>query len=282
MPNAATRPVSKPDMRSGSATVGGLILVAALTTSAAAPACQFGSPMMGWSPHARLPRSLSEAEQLAAQAREPAPVLPVAMSDTESQDFSLSYARWLGRVTSAAARASAWYLTAVLGPEPFREQASELDPFYGDPLPNLGPATAAYVIIGGTTEDQWSLLENAIATPPAGASAEHFIETLADVGFLFADISKSVRNGFEPDGLDYVRGVVGLTHPVARVLLRQCRRVSTQLQTWTAASRRCEEWLGANWKAELELASLDELLPRADRVPLTRLGFAPVVLCGRP
>jgi hypothetical protein len=33
--------------------------------------------------------------------------------------------------------------------------------------------------------------------------------------------------------------------------------------------------------AELELASLDELLPRADRLPLPRLGFAPTSLPGR-
>jgi hypothetical protein len=233
--------------------------------------------MMGWSDKARLPRSLFEAEELAARARERAPLPPIAPTDAESRAFSLRFAHWLERVTDAATRASSWYLTELLGPKPFREQVSELW-FLDGPLPNLGPGTAAYVILGTTTEDQWNLLDHAITAPPGGASTEHFIQTLADVGFLFADIRSSVRSNPDPDSPDYAFAVAELTNPVARVLLRQCRRVSTAAQTWTPASRRCEEWLGANWKAELELASLDELLPLADRVPSPGLGFAPVVL----
>ena len=282
MPNALAPRVLKYDMRTGPATAGWLILAAALTGSAAAHAHHtVWTPMLGWSPSARLPRSLSEAEQLAAQAREPAPISPLAPTEAQSRAFTLRFWQWFERVTDAATRASAWYLTEVLGPEPFREQVSELW-FLDAPLPNLGPSTAAYVILGTTMEDQWNPLAHAIAAPPARASTEHFIETLADVGFLFFDIGSSAwSNSAGPNATEYV-DAVEMTKPLAIVLLRQCRRVSTALQTWTPASRRCEEWLGAHWRAELELASLDELLPIADRVPLTRFGFAPVGLPARP
>jgi len=237
---------------------------------------------LGWYRTARLPSSRLEAGQLASKAHEPMPVLPALLTGTKGRALLVRYSRWLERVTDAATRASAWYLTDLLGAQPFLEQTRQRKPLPDEPpLPNLGPSTAAYVIVGETSEIESGPLENALATPRSGVSAEQFIATLAKVGFMFADIATPSRGRAARNTPDHISTPRERTNPVVRVLLRKCRLASTALRTWTLASRRCEEWLGANWKSEIKLKSLDELLPLADRVPLPRLGFAPEVLPGR-
>jgi hypothetical protein len=91
------------------------------------------------------------------------------------------------------------------------------------------------------------------------------------VGFLFADIETSLRDLALVGEPDYKEAAFDLTREIALTLLTRCRVASSSLQTWTAASRRCEEWVGVH---DRELRSLDELLPIADGVPLPL--FAPV------
>ncbi|HEX2874852.1 MAG TPA: hypothetical protein VHP33_26555 [Polyangiaceae bacterium] len=255
--------------------VGSASLLALLGVDAPAEACGFQAPTVGWSPDARLPCRLAEADLLANTAREPAPLLPSELTNRNRQAYDKNFWPWFLRVTDAAARAGAWYLTDAIGAAPFDEQAQQRWQTEYEPLPELGPSTAAYVLLGETSWTDSDQLAAALAGPRVGISPEQYIDALESVGSLFDDIANVAPNGGDGDSPDYAGWVSETTSPITKVLFYRCRMASTQMQVWTKASRRCEVWLGEHWKSQIELASLDELLPVADQVPVPP-GWAPV------
>lgn len=261
-----------------SALLGCASLVGVLGFQPAAEACYYQAPSVGWSPTARLPRSLAEADELANQAHEPMPALPAGFTSQDRNAYGERFWPWFLRVTDAAARASAWYLTEAIGVGPFNEQAAlRWQANYEDePLPPLGPSSAAYVLLGETTWNDLERLEAALGGPRLGISSEQYIDALASVGSLFEGIAAEVRTSATSEWSDYATLADETTFAISRVVFYRCRSASTEMRTWTAASRRCEVWLGEHWKSQLELATLDELLPIANQVPLPPYAWAPL------
>lgn len=257
--------------------LGSASLLAQLGFNASADACSFQAPTVGWSADASLPCSLAEADLLANTAREPPPPLPPELTSQHRRAYDKNFWPWFVRVTDAAARASAWYLTDAIGEAPFSEQAQQRWQTEYDPLPELGPSTAAYVLLGETSWTDSDKLAAALAGPRVGISPEQYIEALESAGSLFDDIVKVANDGSDEDSPDYADWVSQTTSPITKVLFYRCRMASTEMQVWTEASRRCEVWLGEHWKSQVELASLDELLPVADQVPVAQQSWAPAV-----
>lgn len=258
-----------------SALVGSASLLALVALDAPAEACSFQAPTIGWSPDAYLPCSLAEADLLANTAREPPPPLPPGLTSQNRQAYDKNFWPWFVRVTDAAARASAWYLTDAIGQAPFDEQAQQRWQAEYEPLPELGPSTAAYVLLGETSWTDSDKLAAALAGPRVGISPEQYVDALESAGSLFDDIAQVANDGSDEDSPDYSDWASDITAPITKVLFYRCRMASTEMQVWTEASRRCEVWLGEHWKSQIELASLDELLPVADQVPLARQSWAP-------
>lgn len=250
-------------------------LVTPLGFPTAAEACSFEAPTVGWSPTARLPHSLAEADLLAGQAREPMPPPPSGLTSRSSVYYK-HFLPWFTRVTDAAARAGAWHLTNAIGEEPFNEQAAQRWQTTYEALPELGPSTAAYVLLGETSWTELERLQAALAGPRPGISSEQYIDALESVGSLFVDIGDAADEGGPWESPDYATIARETSDGITRALFYRCRMASTEMQTRTAASRRCEEWLGEHWKSQLELASLDEFLPLANRVPLPQYAWAPL------
>ena len=265
-------------MRIRSALLGWATLLGMLGFGTAAEACYFQAPAVGWSPSARLPRSLAEADELAGQAREPMPPLPPGLTSQDRNAYGERFWPWFLRVTDAAARASAWYLTDAIGVGPFNEQAAQRwqANYEDEPLPQLGPSSAAYVLLGETAWTDLERLEAALGGPRVGISSEQYIDALASVGSLFEGIVAEVDTSATSEWSDYAALASETTFSIRRVVFYRCRSASTEMRTWTAASRRCEEWLGKHWKSQLELATLDELLPMANQVPLPQYVWAPL------
>jgi hypothetical protein len=258
------------------ALVGSASLLALLAFDAKAEACGFQAPAVGWSPDAHLPCSLAEADLLANDAREPPPRRPPGLTNQSSQAYDKDFWPWFARVTDAAARASAWHLTDAIGEAPFEEQAQQRWQTEYEPLPELGPSTAAYVLLGETSWTDSDKLAAALAGPRVGISPEQYIDALESAGSLFDDIAKTASHRDGEDAPEYTDWAYDTTAPITKVLFYRCRMASTEMQVWTDASRRCEVWLGAHSKSQLELAPLDELLPVANQVPLARQSWAPV------
>jgi hypothetical protein len=259
-----------------SALVGFAGLLALLGFNASAEACSFQAPTVGWFPDAQLPCSLAEADLLANGAREPPPALPPGLTNQNRHAYDKSFWPWFLRVTDAAARASAWYLTDAIGQAPFDEQAQQHWQTEYEPLPALGPSTAAYVLLGETSWTDSDKLAAALAGPRLGISPEQYIDALESAGSLFNDIAKVANDGSGGDSPDYAAWASEATAPITKVLFYRCRMASTEMQVWTEASRRCEVWLGQHWRTQIELASLDELLPIANQVPLPQPSWAPL------
>lgn len=261
-----------------SALVGAASLFAALVFNAQAEACHFEAPTVGWSADAQLPCSLAEADLLANTAHESPPPLPPGLTTENRHAYDQRFYLWYLRVTDAAARASAWYLTDAIGQAPFDEQAQQRWQTEYEPLPELGPSTASYVLLGETSWTDTDKLAAALAGPRVGISPEQYIDALESAGSRFDDIvnaAKADDDGSEEDSPDYADWVSQTTSPITKVLFYRCRMASTEMQVWTAASRRCEVWLGEHETSQIELASLDELLPVADQVPVAPQSWAP-------
>jgi hypothetical protein len=266
-------------MQLRSALIGSATLLALLGFDTTAEACHFEAPSLGWAPDAQLPGSLAEADLLANTAQEPPPPLPPGLTTENRHAYDESFLLWFSRVTDAAARANAWYLTDAIGEAPFSEQAQRRWQTEYDPLPDLGPSTAAYVLLGETSwTDSEKLAAALTAEPRDGISPEQYIDALESAGSLFDDIVNAAKvddAGNEQDSPNYADWASQSTHPITKQLFYRCRMASTQMRVWTAASRRCEVWLGQHWKSQIELAPLDELLPLADQVPLAQQSWAP-------
>lgn len=255
--------------------IGWATVLGVLGLDAPARACGFQAPAVGWSADADLQCSLAEADLLGNRAREPLPPLaPGLTNQTRAYDQILG--PWLRRVTDAAARAGAWYLTDAIGEGPFNEQAEQRWLAEYEPVPELGPSSAAYVLLGETTWMDSEKLAAALAGPRVGISSEQYIDALESAGALFADIAVAAAAGDSEDTSDFAAWASETTSTIPKVLFYRCRMASTEMQVWTEASRRCEVWLGQHWKAQLELASLDELLPVADQVSLPPQVWTPV------